>query len=85
MAFGLYHSLENGVDQALRETLRVLKPGGILVITSARLDFDESLGRTEGYELNWIGGTLQRVLVNLFPRLFSNIVVVFARRPLDRK
>lgn len=151
MAFGLYHSLENGVDKALSETHRVLRPGGVLV-TSARLDniqnrfndwieekksppggepsfhkanytvtefrnlltaagfvtdnveyvenmplfykfrvfrsaahkaFDESLGRSEGYQLNWVGNTMQKTLVALFPRWFSNIVVVSARRPLE--
>ncbi|MBT4711426.1 MAG: methyltransferase domain-containing protein [Alphaproteobacteria bacterium] len=148
MAFGLYHSLESGVPEALAETLRVLKPGGLMV-ASARLDniqnrandrieakkyqggelkfhkanytgaefrtllaeagfetekmeyvenmplfykfrffrspkhkdFDEGLGRGEGYQLSWLGNALQRTLVTLFPRSFCNIVVAFARRP----
>lgn len=30
LAFGLYHSLESGIDEALAETRRILKPGGWL-------------------------------------------------------
>lgn len=30
LAFGLYHGIEHGMDQALAETLRVLAPGGAL-------------------------------------------------------
>lgn len=37
MAFGLYHNLEFGCDKALAETLRVMKPGGIMA-ASVRLD-----------------------------------------------
>lgn len=31
LAFGLYHSLESGIDKALAETFRVMQPGGVLV------------------------------------------------------
>ncbi len=31
MAFGLYHNFEQGCDKALKETLRVMQPNGILV------------------------------------------------------
>lgn len=37
LAFGLYHNLENGLDEAVRETLRVLRPGGV-VCASFRAD-----------------------------------------------
>ena len=30
LAFGLYHNLEHSMDRAIRETYRVLQPGGIL-------------------------------------------------------
>ncbi len=37
LAFGLYHNLENGIEKALSETNRILKPGGI-VCASIRAD-----------------------------------------------
>lgn len=37
LAFGLYHSLETGIDKALAETYRVMQPGGLLV-ASMRVD-----------------------------------------------
>lgn len=37
LAFGLYHNLEHGLDQAMRETFRVLEPGGF-VCSSFRAD-----------------------------------------------
>ena len=37
MAFGLYHSIETGVDSALAETWRVMKPGALLA-ASVRAD-----------------------------------------------
>jgi SAM-dependent methyltransferase len=37
LAFGLYHGLENGLDEAMTDTRRVLKPGGLLC-ASMRLD-----------------------------------------------
>jgi SAM-dependent methyltransferase len=37
LAFGLYHGLENGLEEAMADTRRVLKPGG-LFCASMRLD-----------------------------------------------
>ncbi len=37
LAFGLYHGLENGLEEAMAETRRVLKPSGLLC-ASMRLD-----------------------------------------------
>lgn len=37
LAFGLYHNLQNGIEQALRETRRVMSVGGVLV-ASMRAD-----------------------------------------------
>jgi SAM-dependent methyltransferase len=42
LAFGLYHSLESGIDDALVETARVLSEGGLLV-ASMRLDNIQNL------------------------------------------
>jgi len=33
LAFGLYHNLENGLDEAVRETARVLQPGGRVCVS----------------------------------------------------
>jgi SAM-dependent methyltransferase len=37
LSFGLYHNIEHGLDQAIKETYRVLEPGGI-VCASFRAD-----------------------------------------------
>ena len=37
MAFGLYHNLEFGLDSSIKETFRVLEPGGS-VCASFRAD-----------------------------------------------
>jgi SAM-dependent methyltransferase len=37
LAFGLYHSLETGLEEAMADTRRVIKPGGLLC-ASMRLD-----------------------------------------------
>lgn len=43
--------------------------------------FDESLGRKEGYRLNYVGRILQSLLLKLFPDQFCNIYVIFAHKP----
>lgn len=34
LAFGLYHGIENGVEQAVRETAKTIKPRGLICATS---------------------------------------------------
>jgi hypothetical protein len=43
-------------------------------------NFNESLGRKEGYKLNLIGKFLQGFLFKLFPHEFCNLYVLFARK-----
>lgn len=40
LAFGLYHNLEEGFDQALAETGRILKPGGRFCISTRPNNFE---------------------------------------------
>lgn len=153
MAYGLYHNLEHGLEQAMSETFRVLTPGG-KVCASFRADniqtrltdwlanrkapdkgkggkafhkmnltrqeylslftdagfhvledypvenmpilykfrcfrakghkeFNENLGRREGYRLSFLGQRLQNALMRYFPFQFCNILVVIAQRPDD--
>ncbi len=151
LAFGLYHNLEKGLDEALAETARVLEPGGKLC-ASFRADniqnrivdkladrkkdkaaenkerkfhkinftekeiiryvedadfiieriypvenmpllykfkffrhqdhkiFNESLGRKQGYQLNLLGSTIQKILLSIFPKQFCNLFVLIARK-----
>lgn len=151
LAFGLYHNLETGLEQALSETARVLEEGGRLC-ASFRADniqnrivdrlaerkkpetqalhkkkfhkinftereiikliegadfiieniypvenmpllykfrffrhkkhkvFNESLGRKQGYQLNILGGLIQKLLIGLFPKQFCNVFVLIARK-----
>ena len=44
VAFGLYHSLENGIPEAVRETLRCLKKGGRLCATVRADNFENYIG-----------------------------------------
>lgn len=154
LAFGLYHNLDTGLSEAISETFRVLKKGG-LVCASFRADniqtrladwlfekkaalksptavpcvfhkmnltkseyaalfrkagfqvetvmpvenmpilykfrlfrakghkrFDESKGRTEGYQLSALGEFLQKGLMTFFPDQFCNIYVLIGRRPI---
>ena len=151
LAFGLFHNLELGLEDAMAETLRVLKPSG-LCCASFRADnlhtrladwlsnhrrrgrksaqtvshkanfrakeltnlfyscgfesvnvypvenmsifyrfailrqkshrvFDVHLGRAEGYRLNLLGKTLDKVTFGLFPTYFCSVFVVFASKP----
>ena len=43
-------------------------------------DFDENLGRRDGYKLNFMGGLIQNFLIKFFPTQFCNLYVVIARR-----
>lgn len=151
LAFGLYHGIEHGLDEALAETRRVLQPRGVLC-ASFRADnlqnrlldwhadrrgrarasgaprqfhklnlshgeftgllrragftvekacsaqnypflykfpcfrardqaeFDESLGRKQGYRLNLAGRLLQGGLYALAPRQMCNVTVCLARK-----
>ena len=42
--------------------------------------FDENLGRRDGYKLNLVGGLIQNFLIKFFPTHFCNLYVVIARR-----
>ena len=149
LAFGLYHNLENGLQQAINETSRVLENDG-LVCASFRADniqnrlidawtkfrnrkskevkyfhklnltrtefeklfidagftieklfpvenmpllykfsffrsskqkeFNENMGRAEGYQLSGSGQIVQNILMRLFPDQFCNIYVLIARK-----
>jgi len=48
LAFGLYHNLEYGLDEAIRETHRVLEPGGV-ICASFRAD------SIQNRLIDWIG------------------------------
>ena len=145
LAFGLYHNLEEGLQDALNETVRVLKPGGRLcasfradnlqnkindslsgrdnlseyfhklnltkkefsdLLTNAGLiveevhtvvnmpllykfrifrhkrhkEFNENLGRKEGYQLSGLGRWIQFFLLTLFASQFCNLYVVIAKK-----
>lgn len=47
----------------------------------AHKDFNESLGRREGYRLSVFAGAIQRALVRLFPNQFCNVYVLIGTRP----
>lgn len=149
LAFGLYHGIQEQLDEAISETFRVLEEGG-KVCASFRADnictqftdwlqsrgkqdysanifhkrnltrsefinlfishgfvvekiypvenmpilfkfgvfrhknhkkINESLARSEGYQLNSFGEFLQRLLMKLFANHFCNLYVLIARRP----
>lgn len=150
LAFGLYHNLEVGLDKAIDETYRILKPNGLLCAsfradnfqnrlndklaekkktTTSKLlqffhklnlkkkeleklfkksgfviqqilpvenmpllykfkffrannhkQFNESLGRTEGYQLSFFGRLIQGLLIKLFPNQFCNVYVLIAEK-----
>ena len=42
--------------------------------------FQESEARSSGFKLNFIGSTLDKVLHSLFPNLFSNLLVIIAKK-----
>jgi ubiquinone/menaquinone biosynthesis C-methylase UbiE len=149
LAYGLYHNLESKLDEAIKETARVLKKGGRLC-ASFRIDnicnlindkmhernsnssnglkkfhklnltkkeyisllenngfevqsiefvtnmpllykfkffrknshkqFDESLGRKEGYLLNPIGNIVQTILKKISIEHYSNVMVAIANK-----
>lgn len=153
MAFGLYHNLEKGLDKAIEESFRVLKPGGTICASfradniqtrltdrltesreqksgknlekttfhkmnltrgefvdafenagfqvekvfpvenmpilykfrlfraGAHKEFNESLGRKDGYQLSPLGKVLQKALVTFAPSQFCNIFVLIAKKP----
>jgi SAM-dependent methyltransferase len=76
LAFGLYHNLEEGLDQALAETSRILKPGGAFAISMRPNNFEmnanelywwwKSRGRLTGAKV------FHKLLVN--EREFSDIL-----------
>ncbi len=47
---------------------------------SLHKDFDESLGRKEGYLLSPLGNLLQKLLIGVFPHQFCNIYVLRAEK-----
>ncbi|MBF0215765.1 MAG: methyltransferase domain-containing protein [Candidatus Omnitrophica bacterium] len=153
LAFGLYHNLENGLDVAIRETFRIVSPGGKVCASfradnvetwltdrlyersarkkgvkaapdkfhkrnlkraefvelftkagfwveevypvenmplfykfrffrdKAHKEFNENLGRKEGYKLSPFASLIQRSLIRLFPEQFCNIYVLIAHKP----
>ena len=44
------------------------------------IDFNEALARKNGFKLNFIGELIDLVLHKMFPRLFSNLLVIIARK-----
>ena len=42
--------------------------------------FSESKARSGGFELNFLGSILDKILHGLFPNLFSNLLVIIARK-----
>lgn len=43
--------------------------------------FNESLGRKEGYRLNWFGSVLNSFLINFFDEQFCNLYVAICTKP----
>jgi SAM-dependent methyltransferase len=43
-------------------------------------EFNESVGRRDGYQLSFFGKYLQKILISLFPNQFCNIYVIIARK-----
>ena len=43
-------------------------------------NFSESIARSTGFKLNWIGAILDNFLHFFFPRLFSNLLVILAEK-----
>ena len=42
--------------------------------------FDEAYARSNGFKLNWLGNILDNILHTLFPKYFSNLIVIIARK-----
>jgi len=51
--------------------------------SSGHKEFNESLGRREGYRLSYVGRLIQRLLTGVLPEQFCNVYVLIARRPHD--
>jgi SAM-dependent methyltransferase len=47
----------------------------------AHKTFDENRARAEGYQLSWLGGLLQGLMMRFAPDQFCNIYVLIARKP----
>lgn len=43
-------------------------------------EFNESVGRRDGYQLSFSGKCIQKILISLFPNQFCNIYVIIARK-----
>ena len=152
LAFGLYHNLEQGLEESVRETFRILRADGKVCASfradniqtrltdwltdrrdkaagrwserksfhkmnlsrgefvnlfrkagftieqvfpvenmpilykfrlfraAAHKEFNESLGRKEGYRLSFLGNLIQKFLVTVAPSQFCNIFVLIGRR-----
>ena len=152
LAFGLYHNLEVSLDVAIKETFRIIKPGGIVCASfradnlqtyftdwltnfrsrneqsasekvfhkmnlskkelmntfsqagfeinalypvinmpilykfkflrhSAHKEFNETLGRKEGYKLSGLGNFIQNLLVRYISDQYCNVFVITATKP----
>ena len=43
-------------------------------------EFNETVGRRDGYQLSFFGKCLQKILILLLPNQFCNIYVIIARK-----
>ena len=44
--------------------------------------FDEAMARSDGFKLNFLGRTIDRVLHKRFPKYFSNLIVIIAEKDI---
>lgn len=73
LAFGLYHGLENGLHEAMADTRRVLKTGGILC-ASMRLDNFQNRMTDRMADKSASGGERRFHKLNLTSAEFSSLV-----------